>query len=224
MDAAGTHRLDQLARLRPHWRAAGLRELALPGATLFLLEQAWPAAQADVLLAALQAEIDWQPLRLRLFGREVLAPRLAAWLGDADATYRYSGMRFLPRPWTATTAQLRDELAARFGIDCNSVLANLYRDGRDSMGWHSDDEPELGVEPVIASLSFGATRSFRLRSRAGTGAGLTLELGHGSLLLMAGRTQTLYRHALPRRTRVREPRINLTFRRILPAATLPGGA
>lgn len=203
-----------MTELRPS--AEGLRELPLAGASLLLDEHAWPTARADALFAALQAEIPWQTLRLRIFGREVDAPRLACWIGDADAVYTYSRTRFEPQPWTPSTRRLRRELHARLGMDFNSVLANLYRDGRDSMGWHSDDEPELGNEPVIASLSFGATRSFQLRTRNTPRKTLTLELGHGSLLMMAGRTQALYQHALPRRMRVSEPRINLTFRQINP--------
>src|SRR6185369_6696849 len=100
--------------------------------------------------------------------------------------------------WTPTLIALRAELADRYGLRFNSVLANLYRDGRDSMGWHSDDEPELGAEPVIASLSFGATRRFRLRSRKTREVALTIGLAHGSLLVMRGATQRLYQHDLPK--------------------------
>lgn len=191
--------------------------LNIPGADVRYDAHAWPSAQADALFAALRNEIPWQHHRLRLFGREVAAPRLSCWIGDADTIYTYSRTRFEPRPWTPAVSALRDELAARFGMRFNSVLANLYRDGRDSMGWHSDDEPELGAEPVIASLSFGASRSFRIRSRATRAPALSVELAHGSLLLMAGATQRLYQHALPRRTRVTGVRINLTFRSIRPA-------
>lgn len=188
--------------------------LALPGADLRYDPQAWPPAHADALFAALHAEIPWQQHRLTLFGREVMAPRLSCWIGDADAVYTYSRTRFTPTPWTPTVASLRDDLERRLGRRFNSVLANLYRDGRDGVGWHSDDEPELGAEPVIASLSFGATRAFRLRSRATRAPALSIELAHGSLLVMAGATQRLYQHALPRRVRVDAPRINLTFRSI----------
>ncbi len=204
------------AALLARWQAAGLRAVPLPGACVLLDENAWPLAQADLLLQALLAEIDWRALQLRMFGRSVDAPRLACWIGDADAVYCYSRTRFVPQPWTATTTRLREQLWQRLGLHFNGVLANLYRDGRDSMGWHSDDEPELGPAPVIASLSFGAPRTFRLRPRARGGATLSLQLGHGSLLLMAGRTQALYQHALPPRTRVREPRVNLTFRQVNP--------
>ena len=186
----------------------------LPGADLRYDASAWPAARADAILAALLDEVPWESQHLTLFGREVAAPRLSCWIGDADAIYTYSRTRFVPKPWTTTTAALRDELEARLGLRFNSVLANLYRNGRDAMGWHSDDEPELGPEPVIASLSFGAERMFRLRSRATRAPAISIELAHGSLLVMSGATQRLYQHALPRRTRVTEPRINLTFRRV----------
>jgi alkylated DNA repair dioxygenase AlkB len=191
-----------------------LPRLPLAGADLHYDASAWPAAAADARFAELQREIPWERHRLVLFGRTVEAPRLSCWIGDADATYVYSRTRFEARPWTPAVAALRDELEARLGLRFNSVLANLYRDGRDSMGWHSDDEPELGAEPVIASLSFGAVRTFRLRSRATREAALSIELAHGSLLVMAGGTQRRYQHALPKRAGVAEARINLTFRRI----------
>lgn len=193
-----------------------MNRLDLPGADLRYDAQAYPRARADAMLAALLAEIPWQSHRLRLFGRDVDAPRRSCWIGDPAAVYTYSGTRFGPRPWTPTVAALRDDLLRRLGVRFDSVLANLYRDGRDSMGWHSDDEAELGPEPLIASLSFGAPRTFRLRSRATREAALSLELAHGSLLVMAGGTQRHYQHALPRRARVAAPRINLTFRRIVP--------
>ena len=204
--------------LFPHHVVPGthrLERIELAGADVRHAAHAYPPAQADTLFAALADEIPWQRHRLKLFGREVDAPRLSCWIGDADASYVYSRVRFDPLPWTPTIAQLRDDLAARVGVRFNSVLANLYRDGRDSVGWHSDDEPELGATPVIASLSFGATRTFRVRSRATREAALSLDLAHGSLLVMAGDTQRLYQHALPKRAGVTLPRINLTFRRIV---------
>lgn len=189
-----------------------MEPIALDAADLRYDAQAYPGAQADALFAALREEIPWQRHRLKLFGRELDAPRLSCWIGDADASYRYSGTRFQPLPWTPAVARLRDDLAVRIGVRFNSVLANLYRDGRDSVGWHSDDEPEFGPEPVIASLSFGAVRTFRLRTRATRTAALSLDLAHGSLLVMAGATQRLYQHALPKRAGVDAERINLTFR------------
>ncbi len=176
-----------------------------------------PAQAADALLARLRETIAWQVHRIRLFGREHPAPRLSCWIGDAGASYRYSGVRFEPHPWPEALRPVRARLARELGIDFNSVLANLYRDGRDAMGWHSDDEPELGASPVIASLSLGATRRFLLKRRDGTERAQTLELGHGSLLVMAGDTQRHYRHALPRTARAVGPRLNFTFRRIITA-------
>ena len=165
------------------------------------------------------ADIPWTRHRLRIFGREVEAPRLSCWIGDPDAMYRYSGTRFTPELWPAALVPVRDAVSEAAGVAFNSVLANLYRDGRDAMGWHSDDERELGPEPVIASLSLGATRRFVLKARAADADGRfarhVLELPHGSLLVMRGDTQTRFRHALPRTARPVGPRINLTFRKIL---------
>ena len=183
----------------------------LPAADVHL-RQFCAADEAQRWFDRLSAEIPWERHHLRLFGRTVAAPRLSCWIGDADATYRYSGTRFEPRPWTPALAELRARLQALCAETYNSVLCNLYRDGRDSMGWHSDDEPELGPQPRIASLSFGASRRFLLRHRRDASIRLDIELASGSLLLMAGATQRNYRHSLPKSARVDAPRINLTFR------------
>jgi alkylated DNA repair dioxygenase AlkB len=195
----------------PTWQ-----RFALPGADV-RLTRFCDAAQAAVWFDRVRAEVPWTRHRLRLFGRVVDAPRLSCWIGDAGAAYTYSGTRFVPRPWTPALAELRAAVERICGDVYNSVLCNWYRDGRDSMGWHSDDEAELGDEPAIASLSFGAVRRFRLRHRRDPALGLALDLEPGSLLRMAGATQGNYRHALPRTARAVGPRINLTFRRILVA-------
>jgi alkylated DNA repair dioxygenase AlkB len=163
----------------------------------------------------LRDEIPWERHRLRLFGREVESPRLSCWIGDPDAVYTYSGTRFAPHAWTPACNELRGRIGVLCNERYNSVLCNLYRDGRDSMGWHSDDEAELGPRPCIASLSLGAARRFRLRHRRDPAVRLELELAPGSLLVMAGATQRNYRHDLPKSARVTEPRMNLTFRRIV---------
>jgi alkylated DNA repair dioxygenase AlkB len=192
-----------------------LTPLALPDAEL-ALDPAWlPIGEADALFAELRAAIPWHVHRLLLFGREVDSPRLSCWIGDPDASYAYSGRRFQPRPWPDALWPLRKRLRSELGVDCNSVLANLYRDGRDRMGWHSDDERALGVRPLIASLSLGASRRFVLKRRDDPSVKLTLELPHGSLLLMGGDTQAHYKHALPATAKPISARINLTFRRIL---------
>lgn len=170
-------------------------------------------AEADVLLPALSSEIPWEQHHVRLFGRTLPAPRLSCWIGDPDAAYTYSAVRFEPRPWTPQLAALRDRLNVAFGAGFNSVLANRYRNGADGMGWHSDDEPELGPQPLIASLSLGAPRRFLLRERGGPWRGEIL-LEHGSLLRMAGASQARTQHSLPKTARPVAERLNLTFRQI----------
>ncbi|WP_235974215.1 alpha-ketoglutarate-dependent dioxygenase AlkB family protein [Luteimonas deserti] len=170
--------------------------------------------EANRLYAVLEQTLPWTRHRLRIFGREIEAPRLSCWIGDPGASYGYSGARFEPVPWPAILGPVRDAVVASTGAHFNSVLANLYRDGDDAMGWHSDDEPELGPRPVIASLSLGATRRFVMKTRQpGPDARChAFTLDHGSLLVMRGDTQARYRHALPRTARAVGPRINLTFR------------
>jgi len=190
-----------------------------PDAADLVLVRDWlEPGPADVLADGLSRVLPWQVHRVRLFGREVDSPRLSCWMGDPGAVYRYSGVRHEPHPWAEALLPIRDRLVRETGVAFNSALANLYRDGRDCMGWHSDDEPELGVQPVIASLSLGATRRFVLKHRRDPGRKLAFDLAHGSLLVMRGDTQGDYRHALPRTSKPVGPRINLTFRRILPAA------
>ncbi|MBA2077460.1 alpha-ketoglutarate-dependent dioxygenase AlkB [Rhodanobacter sp. PCA2] len=203
---------------------AGWQRVALPGADVALWPHWLEPGEADALFAELRQAVAWETHRIRLFGREIDSPRLSCWIGDPGAGYTYSGTRFEPRPWPAALAALRARLEQACAARFNSVLANLYRDGDDAMGWHSDDEPELGARPVIASLSLGAERRFRFRRRRARGEpaqpGDTVELvlPHGSLLRMAGATQHLYRHALPRVRGLAAPRVNLTFRRTDPSA------
>jgi alkylated DNA repair dioxygenase AlkB len=141
-------------------------------------------------------------------------PRLSAWYGDAGAVYTYSGLRLEPLPWTPVLLEIKQATERLSGTRFNSVLLNLYRDGQDSMGWHSDDEPELGPEPVIASVSLGALRRFVFQHKKRRWR-IALDLEPGSVLLMAGATQHHWRHALPKTRRPVAPRINLTFRTIL---------
>jgi alkylated DNA repair dioxygenase AlkB len=198
----------------------GWQRIELPGADVSLSPCWLGADEASALMAALRDQIAWESHRLRLFGREVAAPRLSCWIGDPGATYAYSGRRFEPRPWPAALARLRTRAEEACAAHFDSVLANLYRDGDDSMGWHSDDEPELGAQPCIASVSLGAVRRFRFRlrrpraERSRPEDTVELHLPSGSLLRMDGDTQRLYRHDLPKMRAVHAPRINLTFRNI----------
>jgi len=178
----------------------------------------WPAAfgpeGAADLFASLRAGIQWQQEEIAIFGQRRRVPRLVAWHGDAGARYRYSGTDHAPAPWTPALERVRARVRELSGTEFNAVLLNLYRDGRDGMGWHADDEPELGRDPVIASVSLGAPRRFCLRHRRQPDLKLDLELPHGSLLLMSGPLQHHWVHALPKTRRPVGERINLTFRRV----------
>jgi alkylated DNA repair dioxygenase AlkB len=192
---------------------ARAEHIQLPGAELTLLRDADLGAPYAALFDQLQGEIAWREESIRLFGKTYLQPRLLAWYGDSSASYRYSGIRHEPLPWLPVLAQLRERVEALSGARYNSVLANLYRNERDSMGLHADDEPELGAQPTIASLSLGEERIFRLKHRSRKDlAPLRLPLGAGSLLVMKGETQQHWKHEIPKQTRPCGARINLTFR------------
>ena len=184
----------------------------LPGATLVYAPDWLDPDAASTLFEALRKGLPWERHRITVYGRSLDAPRLSCWIGDA--AYTYSGTRFEPHPWPAALDRVRERLERELDAGFNSVLANLYRDGNDRLGFHRDSEPELGPEPLIASISLGATRRFRLRERKGRGS-YGIDLEHGSLLVMAGATQRNWLHAVPPTARVVGPRINLTFRRVL---------
>lgn len=179
------------------------------------------AAEADAIVSALLAETPWRHDEIVVYGRKVLQPRLTAWYGDPGASYSYSGIELQPLPWTPLLAELKARVEEAAAARFNSLLMNLYRDGRDSVSWHSDAEPELGPNPVIASLSFGATRRFQIRSRPPLPpARHEMELRHGDLLVMAGRTQHEWAHQVPKTSARVGPRINLTFRLVRPRGGL----
>ncbi|RUO33587.1 alpha-ketoglutarate-dependent dioxygenase AlkB [Aliidiomarina shirensis] len=168
--------------------------------------------EADRIYAALLRELAWHQGDVYVFGQWHKTPRLQAWHGESSLTYEYSGKSLIAEPWTDTLNEIRSRLVEH-GFEPNAVLANQYRDGNDKMGWHSDDEPELGDEPVILSLSFGAVRDFDLRHKK-TKKSYRIALEHGSLLIMKGNTQKFWQHQLPKRKRESSARINLTFRTI----------
>lgn len=171
--------------------------------------------EIQALFQTLQTQVPWEQSVIQLYGRAVKIPRLNAWFGDAGCGYAYSGYRLPLHPWLPVLAELRQRLHNEVGVDSNSVLVNLYRDGQDSVAWHSDDEPELGRNPTIASISLGAERRFSLRHRRDkTLKPLHLQLSSGSLLLMTGTTQHHWHHCLPKCAAATAPRISLTFRQI----------
>jgi len=191
-----------------------MRRVALQDGSLVLFDEAFRNDSAR-LFAGLMRETDWQQHQLVLSGRRIAAPRLSAWYGEPDCHYRYSGLQLRAQPFTPALAEIRARVAAIAGSDFDSVLLNLYRDGNDGMSWHSDDEPELGAAPLIASVSLGAARRFLLRRRDGSGESVALDLADGSLLLMLPPLQRHWRHSVPKTRRLVGPRINLTWRQIL---------
>ncbi|MDH7943736.1 alpha-ketoglutarate-dependent dioxygenase AlkB [Pseudohongiella sp. SYSU M77423] len=168
------------------------------------------------LLERLIRETNWRQDRITLWGKSYLQPRLLAWHGDAGAEYSYSGITLAPEQWSDLLLDIKSKVEALSGASFNSVLVNYYRDHRDSMGFHADDEPELGAQPVIASVSLGEERRFVLKHRHRKDIeNVVLPLPSSSLLLMAGETQRNWKHGIPKETRPRGPRVNLTFRTII---------
>ena len=173
----------------------------------------------DAVLARLVSETPWRSETIRMWDKTYLQPRLVAWYGDEGASYEYSGKRYEALPWTPLLLDLRERVEGAAAVRFNSVLVNYYRDQRDSVAMHSDDERELGSEPVIASLSLGETRTLVFRHKSDRAQKtMRLPLESGSLLLMKGPTQRCWQHGVPKETRPCGPRVNLTFRQVLTAS------
>jgi alkylated DNA repair dioxygenase AlkB len=184
------------------------------GADVHLIPEYLAVPDADRLLSLLEALPGWRQDYIRVYGKTHPLPRLHRWFADSGQPYRWSGIDMhpdaFPEPLQVTLRRLEVDSGVRF----NTALGNLYGSGSDSVSWHSDDEPDLGPEPVIASLSLGATRRFLLRQKADHAATLSFELTHGSLLWMSGATQRIWEHCVPKTRRSVGRRINLTFRAI----------
>lgn len=174
----------------------------------------WPRVWADSQFDQLDRETEWRQEFLRIFGRDVPLPRLTAWYGDAGAVYRYSGILNQPLPWTIRLRQLKKVAEQVAQNPFNAVLLNRYANGQQHQGYHADDEAELGEEPVIASASFGGTRRFLVKEKAGSRR-FSLDLEDGSLLIMRGALQKYFVHAIGKTAKDVTPRINLTFRFII---------
>lgn len=179
--------------------------------TVHLLGDFIPWPESDRLFDAVMSEVAWEQAELVMFGRKVREPRLGAWHSVDGSAYTYSGSARRSNPVTPTLSALLDRVSDHTGAAFNSVLANLYRDGQDHLGWHADNEACNGPEPTIASVSLGAERYFDLRHRT-SGERCRVLLPHGSLLVMSGALQRHWVHRVPRMTRVAAPRVNLTFR------------
>lgn len=188
----------------------------VPDADLRLLASLPLGSPPEEILARLVEETPWRSEKIVMWGREYAQPRLLAWYGEEGASYSYSGTRYEPLSWTPLLSDLRARVEQAAGARFNSVLLNYYRNERDSMGMHSDDEPELGPEPVIASLSLGATRTLVLRHRTDRSVrNVRIPLPSGSLLVMRGPTQQHWQHGIAKLARPCGPRVNLTFRDIV---------
>ncbi|WJN61026.1 alpha-ketoglutarate-dependent dioxygenase AlkB [Pseudomonas sp. SO81] len=188
--------------------------LQLPDAELDFRPHWVDVATADQWLQQLTAETPWEQPRLLIHGKHFPVPRLLAWYGDPEASYRYSGLLHQPLPWTPLLAEIRARVEEVAGQPFNGVLLNFYRDGNDSMGWHSDDESVLGRNPLVASLNLGGPRRFDLRRKGSGRIEHSLQLDSGSLLVMAGATQHHWQHQVAKTRKPVAPRINLTFRLI----------
>jgi alkylated DNA repair dioxygenase AlkB len=201
--------------------------LSLKNADILFIENFFSKKEADTLFKELLENIAWQQGEISMFGKKVLEPRLTAWYGDAGKTYKYSGKTNIPLAWNApllaikskieeevTPSRLSRDVPSVFRAIFNSVLLNLYRNGNDSMGFHSDNEPELGKNPTIASVNFGESRRFIFKRKDNNLEKHELLLTHGSLLIMAGEMQHYWLHGVPKEPKKTNERINLTFRKL----------
>ncbi|WP_342808318.1 alpha-ketoglutarate-dependent dioxygenase AlkB [Alteromonas sp. M12] len=192
---------------------AGLTQMPMKDADVHYQADFLEQDTATELYQKLQTKLAWQQDSIQIYGRTVAIPRLQAWYGDQEATYQYSGLSMQPNPWVSELQQLKKTLEQVCETHFNSVLANWYRNGQDSMGWHADNEIELGRQPIIASLTLGQTRDFDFKHMQ-SGQKVRFPLHNGSLLIMAGNTQQFWQHSLPKRSQLMAGRINLTFRKI----------
>ncbi len=192
-----------------------MEKLSFPDAEIFIMPKFLSVTSADQHFDSLLTQTPWQQDTLNFGGKVVPIPRLQAWYGDKDSHYGYSGLALRPLPWTPLLQELKGSVEQCSNAEFNSVLLNYYRHGQDSVAWHSDDEKELGNEPVIASLSLGVTRRFEFKHRFRKGIKSCCELSHGSLIVMGKGVQQNWRHQVPKQPEIESGRINLTFRKII---------
>jgi alkylated DNA repair dioxygenase AlkB len=184
----------------------------LPDADVVMYPNFFSSIKSDELFKKLKETTTWNQETIKFYGKEIDLPRLTAWYGDEGKNYSYSGIKVVPMKWTPTLLEIKSKIEIVSGVIFNSVLLNYYRTGKDSVSWHSDDEPELGKNPPIGSVSFGAKRPFQLKHIENKNLKGTVELTNGSFLLMKGPTQHFWQHQIPKTTKQIGERINLTFR------------
>ena len=189
--------------------------IEIPDGELLFYPQLFEPAESDRFFTQLRSEINWQQQAMKMYGKSVNLPRLTAWYGDGGKNYTFSGIALQPNPWIPNLLTIERRIEDLAHTAFNSVLLNLYRSGQDGIGWHADNEPELGNNPIIASVSFGETRRFQLRHRSDSQVKkVEIPLTHGSLLVMLGTTQHYWQHQVPKTAKQISERINLTFRSI----------
>jgi alkylated DNA repair dioxygenase AlkB len=167
--------------------------------------------EGDNFFRLLKEKILWKQESMNIYGKKVEFPRLTAWYGNDDKSYSFSGITLAPNPWNEEILEIKNRIEPKASVTFNSVLLNRYRDGKDSISWHTDAEPELGKNPIIASVNFGTSRKFQLR-HIRTKEKIEIELTHGSLLIMQGELQHYWQHQVPKTNKAIGERINLTFR------------
>ena len=192
-----------------------VEQIPIQDGELCLYPHLFSPEERETFLIQLKGNVNWQQEEIKLYGSSIPLPRLTAWFGDEGKTYMYSGITVEPEPWTPTLLEIKSRIEEVSNVTFNSVLLNYYRNERDSVSWHSDDEPELGKNPIIGSVSFGNVRTFQLKHKTDKSLTISRDLPDGSYLKMAGSTQHHWLHQIPKRTRKIGPRINLTFRIIL---------
>jgi alkylated DNA repair dioxygenase AlkB len=174
----------------------------------------WREVSSNELDELSFSNICWKQDWIKFYGKNMPLPRLTSWYGDRGASYTYSGIRSEPNDWNKGLLYIKERVERCAGERFNSVLLNWYRDGEDHLSWHSDNEKELGTNPIIGSVNFGATRDFLLRRVDDKSKKVVIPLKHGTLLIMKGELQHFWQHSIPKRKNVRSSRFNLTFRRI----------
>jgi len=186
--------------------------VSLPAELLEYIPGLFSMAESIALMKDFISNVSWQQRTVTMYGKQIITPRLTAWYGDKGKDYTFSGTKFAPLPWTKELLQIRGKVEQIADVTFNTVLLNYYRDGNDSVAWHSDDEYELGIKPVIASVSLGQTRRFDVRHKTDHQKKYSVNLENGSLLLMRGDLQHSWEHRIAKSTKPLKERVNLTFR------------
>jgi alkylated DNA repair dioxygenase AlkB len=185
--------------------------ISIPNGEYIYLPDFFTKPQSDKYFQVLKDNILWKQESMNMYGKQVMFPRLTAWYGDNDKPYSFSGITLRPHSWSKELLEIKNKIEPIANTQFNSVLLNQYRNGNDSISWHTDAEKELGLNPIIGSVNFGATRKFQLR-HIETKEKIEIELTHGSLLIMQGELQHFWQHQVPKTAKIVNERINLTFR------------